>query len=161
VHGIGGGKYDELTDELIRRFFHREPPGFMVLSGTRWLPLPGFVVKEDDRRQLLHQLRELRFNPQRHLSGEQSATPADLLAQRQRWIEEQPADFPGRRRRFAAIRALNDQLSAPLVEEAARTRQRLAQVVEQLKANAVMRRRDYAFCLYPESVLRPFCTSLA
>ena len=26
IHGIGGAKYDELTDEIIRRFFGIEPP---------------------------------------------------------------------------------------------------------------------------------------
>src|SRR5262249_26727761 len=40
LHGIGGGKYDELTDELMRRYFGLEPPGFMVLSATLHLPLP-------------------------------------------------------------------------------------------------------------------------
>jgi hypothetical protein len=160
LHGIGGGKYDELTDELIRRFFHREPPGFIVLSATRWLPLPGFDVTEHDRRQLLQHLRELRFNPQRHLAAEQSAALTDLLAGRQRLIEEQPADSRGRRQRFAAIRTINEQLAAPLAAEEANTRKELARVDEQLKANAVLRRRDYAYCLYPENVLRPFCTSL-
>jgi len=32
LHGIGGGKYDELTDELIRRFYGVEPPAFLILS---------------------------------------------------------------------------------------------------------------------------------
>jgi hypothetical protein len=160
VHGIGGGTYDELTDELIRRFFHREPPGFVVLSATRWLPLPAFDVDEDMRRELQELLRDIRFNPQRILSPEQSAALSDLLAERERWIKEQPANSAGRRNRFAAIRAINAQLAASLAEEEARTQQKLAQVVEQLKANAVIHRRDYAFCLYPESVLRPFCAGV-
>ncbi len=160
LHGIGGGKYDELTDELIRRFFRQEPPEFMVLSATRWLPLPAFAVKEDDRRELQQRLRDVRFNPQRLLSPEQSAALADLLAHRQQWIAQQPTDSASRRRRFAAIRAINEQLSAPLAADEAATRKTLALVDEQLKSNALLRRRDYAFCLYPESVLRPFCAPL-
>src|SRR5262249_2863990 len=39
VHGIGGGKYDEITDELVRRFYGGEPPDFLVLSATLWLPV--------------------------------------------------------------------------------------------------------------------------
>jgi len=42
MHGLGGGKYDELTDDLIRRFFGLEPPGYLVLTGTLRLPLPRF-----------------------------------------------------------------------------------------------------------------------
>ena len=41
IHGIGGGKYDELTDDLIRRFYGIEPPEFLILSATRLLPLPA------------------------------------------------------------------------------------------------------------------------
>jgi hypothetical protein len=26
-----------------------------------------------------------------------------------------------------------------------------------VRANAILQRRDYAFCLFPENVLRPFC----
>ena len=29
IHGIGGAKYDELGDEIARRFFGIEPPGFL------------------------------------------------------------------------------------------------------------------------------------
>src|SRR5262249_37449043 len=29
VHGLGGGKYDELTDAIIRRFHGIEPPAFL------------------------------------------------------------------------------------------------------------------------------------
>ncbi len=45
VHGIGGGKYDELTDAILRRFYGGEPPAFMVLTATRRLPLPGASVR--------------------------------------------------------------------------------------------------------------------
>ena len=44
IHGIGGGKYDELTDDIIRRFYECEPPDFLVLSATRLLPLPAVPV---------------------------------------------------------------------------------------------------------------------
>ena len=27
IHGIGGGKYDEVTDDIVRRFFRLDPPG--------------------------------------------------------------------------------------------------------------------------------------
>ncbi len=32
VHGIGGAKYDELGDEIVRGFFRLEPPAFLTLS---------------------------------------------------------------------------------------------------------------------------------
>ena len=38
VHGIGGGRYDQVTDRLIRRHFNVEPPAFAVTTATMFLP---------------------------------------------------------------------------------------------------------------------------
>jgi hypothetical protein len=160
LHGIGGGKYDELTDELIRNFFQLEAPAFLVLSGTLRLPLPVFPVTLEQRRRLTHQLREIRYNPQRHLSEEQAESMAELLRDKQRWIEERPDTRIGRRRRFAELRSINERLHAPLVAEDARLVDEIRRTDRQLRSNAVMRRRDYSFCLFPERLLEPFCTAL-
>ena len=39
IHGIGGAKYDELTDEIIRRFFGIEPPRYLTATATIRLPI--------------------------------------------------------------------------------------------------------------------------
>ena len=39
LHGIGGAKYDQVTDRLIETFFGMTPPGIMVLSATLHLPI--------------------------------------------------------------------------------------------------------------------------
>jgi hypothetical protein len=38
VHGIGGGRYDQVTDELISRHFKLEPPRFAVTTATLYFP---------------------------------------------------------------------------------------------------------------------------
>lgn len=38
VHGIGGGRYDQITDRLIRAHFGIEPPTFAVTTATLYLP---------------------------------------------------------------------------------------------------------------------------
>ena len=38
VHGIGGGRYDQVTDRLIARHFKLEPPTFCVTTATLYLP---------------------------------------------------------------------------------------------------------------------------
>ena len=48
IHGIGGAKYDELGDEIARRFFGIEPPGFLTVSMTLWLGLPCDPATPDD-----------------------------------------------------------------------------------------------------------------
>jgi hypothetical protein len=159
VHGIGGGKYDEVTDAIIRRYYGAEPPGYLVLSATLLLPLPPYAVNPDDCRRLKREARDLYYNPQRHLDGEPRSRPdvAALVARKQVLVAEEPADRHRRRERFGQIREVSARLRAPVEARLAEVRRRLADCGAEVRANAILRRRDYPFVLYPESVLRPFC----
>jgi hypothetical protein len=152
VHGIGGGKYDELTDELIRRFYEFEPPDYLVLSATRLLPLPSAPVTSEGCRRLARALRDLHWNPQRH------AAEGDAAVKKREWIARAPTDAAGRAERFRVLRELTAELRKPLGEKERRLRSEREACGQALEANAVLRRRDYAFCLFPEAALRPFCT---
>ncbi len=160
LHGIGGGKYDELTDELIRRFYAVEPPGFLVLSATLWLPLgpPPAADLAGERRRLAHEVRDVYWNPQRHLgeAGRDRAL-AELAAEKADWIARRPDTPAQRRRRFQVLRDLTERLRRPLGAQAETLEQELARCDRGLAAEAVLRRRDYSFCLYPAAALRPFC----
>jgi hypothetical protein len=160
VHGIGGAKYDELSDELIRRFYGCEPPSFLTLSATLWLP----IEHEDGaelllrRRRLARQCRDLHWNPQRHLDGSLAGdpTPEQLSAQKQAWIDR-PANTPAERRsRFETLRRVTESLRKPLQAEEELAAVGLRALDRQLAGAAILERRDYSFVLYPASVLRPF-----
>jgi hypothetical protein len=152
VHGIGGAKYDELTDEIVRRFWGVEPPAFLALSATRLLPLPAYPATGDDRRAVARRIRDLHYNPQRYLPT------GDLTAEKQAWIARAPATRAERRERFRRLRQLSDALRPGVAGAIAEARRRLAEIDQEAKANALLRRRDFSFCLYPEATLRPFCT---
>jgi hypothetical protein len=67
VHGIGGAKYDEMTDRIIARFFGLPAPEFITMSATVQLPLAEPCdVSPAELSRLKHQLRDLRFNPERN-----------------------------------------------------------------------------------------------
>jgi hypothetical protein len=38
VHGIGGGRYDQVSDDLIAHYFHLQPPKFCVTTATMIFP---------------------------------------------------------------------------------------------------------------------------
>jgi hypothetical protein len=160
VHGIGGGKYDELTDELIRRFYEFEPPGYLVLSATLLLPLLAFPATPDDCGRLARELRDLTYNPQRHLDRATLSEPAvwELTEMKRALMARQPSEPRERRVRFHELRALTEQLRPWVSDRIRGLEEELALCEQQLWANLVLRRRDYAFCLYPESALRLFCT---
>jgi hypothetical protein len=159
IHGIGGGAYDELTDELMRRFYDCEPPLYLVLSATRWLPLPRAAVTTEDHRRLVRELRDVHYNPQRHLDDARpSAELIELAASKQGWIACQAKTAAERRERFHMLRTLTEQLRRPLLSREEQLRQQLLRCQRQLRSNAVLQRRDYSFCLFPADSLRRFCT---
>ena len=52
IHGIGGAKYDELTDVIIRRFFGIEPPEYITATATFRLPIERPHVSLEDVRDV-------------------------------------------------------------------------------------------------------------
>ena len=111
IHGIGGGKYDEVTDAIIRRYYGVEPPAYLVLSATLLLPLPHSSATPGDCHRLHREQRDLFYNPQRHLDEDALAQPevAALAAQKEILVRQQPEDRRGRRERFRQIREITEQ----------------------------------------------------
>src|SRR4029078_780586 len=69
LHGIGGGKYDELTDEIIRRFFGFQPPRFPVVTPTRRLPIVRPPTVQETPEALEHRLWNLTHHPEEFIDA--------------------------------------------------------------------------------------------
>ncbi len=147
IHGIGGGKYDEVTDRIIRDYFGLEPPAFQVHSATLHLPLPTFASTPDDLKQAERLVRDLQWNPQRYLPADQDH--AQLLA-------ESPTDRAGRRRHYREFRVLVEKLRPNVANRLRDAEVNLTRVRAEVAANAILQRRDFSWVLYPEFLLRPF-----
>ncbi len=157
IHGIGGGKYDEVTDEIIRRFYGIEPPRFLVLSATLLLPLPRFPMRANACKNLAHQRRDLHWNPQRHLA-DHDPRAEELAAKKRAWIARQPQNRQEHRERFRTLRELTAELQPFITDREEQLAQDLIRCDQRQATNAVLERRDYAFCLYPAAEMRTFCT---
>ncbi len=158
IHGIGGAKYDWVTDLLIERFFGFRPPGFMVLSATLLLPIERDRATVDDTRAIQRELRGLTYHPEQYLNGLEDA-PTDLMAAKQRWIET-PRTAKNARQRCHAIREVNAALQPRLDDRRQQLVEHQAQMLRRLQAEKVLAWREYAFCLYPEPTLRGFLSGL-
>lgn len=164
VHGIGGAKYDQLTDELLRRFFGVEPLRFLVATATLRLPIDRPRVTADDLRRLDSKLRELTFHPERFLSPSNSPsdstntsgrTAADWIAIKRRAIDESFTRSSAQTR-CHTIRAANGALQDWLVEERRKSGSQRASLSERLRAEAVLASREYGFPIFPTAVLQDF-----
>jgi hypothetical protein len=160
IHGIGGAKYDELNDQIIRGFYDLEPPRYLVLSGTLLLPFHLPEVRDDDARRLAHAIRDARWNPQRHLAdgAASDARAKKLAAEKQTLIDLHPDDAPARRARFHRLKSLTEELGAFTRGQEKSLERELSKYERRLKRKALLARRDYPFCLYPQAQLRRFCT---
>jgi hypothetical protein len=156
LHGLGGGKYDELTDDLMRRFYGIEPPTFLVLTGTLLLPFQTMTVRMEDQLQFSKMGRDLRWNPQRHLK-DLAGQAGELRKQKMAWIDQTPMDRVGKRHRFETLRRLTDELRPFIHDQEEKNRLNLDKTAQYVRMQQLQSRRDYAFCLYPEEALKPFC----
>ena len=187
IHGIGGAKYDCVTDRLIERFFGLAAPRFLVVSATLHLPIERRRATPENLRAIQHELRAMTYQPERYLTekrvpllrrssaGEQFGTACEqavahdrqkclppcesLIAEKRRWIAT-PQTAQNARERCQAIRRINAALQPWLDERRGQLAARLAETSRRLQAENVLAWREYAFCLYPESTLREFLSGL-
>ncbi len=151
IHGIGGAKYDQVTDALVRRFFAVEPPEYLVATATLKLPVPRIRVDPQDVQRLNRLLRELRYHPELHIDPAPEIVP--LVAEKRRWIEiEVP---PHRRReRHQHIERANRTLHGLLGARQQQLVQQRTDLCGSLRKQAILDSREYAFCLFPADSLR-------
>ncbi|HEY1186074.1 MAG TPA: hypothetical protein VGE74_00395 [Gemmata sp.] len=157
IHGIGGGKYDEVTDALIRGYFGIEPPAYQVLSATLHLPLPAFPATAHDLHVAERRARDLRWNPHALPTAD-----AGLVREHAALTAREPARgaHAARREWFRALRNVKEKLREGAANEVPVAETELRRVRAEVAANAILRRRDYPWVLYPEEVLKPFLQSL-
>ena len=161
LHGIGGAKYDEMTNRLIERLFGVAPPSYLTVTATHRLPLGGWSVTPSDVATLKHRLWDFDHNLDRHLASVPNEEHRAVLAEKQHLIAEQHAqdsldrhdprraahaENVQRRRQFKAI---NQRLASLASESRSALVAELQAAQIQLAANTVLQSREYSFGLLP------------
>ena len=94
IHGVGGGRYDQVTDDVVRRLFGIEPPAFAVASLTMYLPLGAHVVTDAEVEAVSMAINRLKHNPDQMLDEVEFDTLAErsdagaLAAEKARLVAE-------------------------------------------------------------------------
>lgn len=154
IHGIGGAKYDELGDEVFRGFFGIEPPGFLTLSLTLWPGLPDDPATPGRLREVEAGIRDLTFNPDRHLPDPAPEGARAALEAKRGAVKGPLESRRDRISRYFSIRRANEELGAFVSAD----RDVLAAEAERLQAglarNGLARSREFAAVLHPVDRLR-------
>ncbi len=178
VHGIGGAKYDEMTDRIMCRFLGVTPPGFLTLTASLYLPLAEkSPASTNDEARRVRLLRELRWNADRHLATAGDAETRELIAQKSALLAAMAADsgtsqadqaaaarrfrhLAGNFERFRQMQELNRRLAEKAASLSTGVSDELTQVRRSLATHSLLHDREFAFGLYPEDKLRKLMGSL-
>jgi hypothetical protein len=166
VHGLGGAKYDEMTDALLARFYGVQPPEFLTVTATVHLPLGELPpVSANDLGGLKHLAWDLTRNPQRHLGSEASAADRQLVIERQQLVQRLLTETDRRQRSlrrqmYRRVRAINAELAARLDSRRQEIADEIARREHRRAANRILQSREYCWGLYPAELLRGFYAEL-
>lgn len=166
IHGVGGAKYDTITDRIIREYFGVEPPGFITASATVYLPIDVEASKQEDIRRLRWELRDCVYNADRHMPpelrrsarAEALVTEKRKLVSRNRHLRKTGGAQTHRERRdlFGKIRTHNAEMTQLIDDRLAELKEELTRVEHHLGDRDIVQQRGYAFVLYPEEMLLGF-----
>lgn len=151
VHGIGGAKYDQVTDQIISQFFGIEAPGYLTATGTWKLPatsidevLPSDITRQQD------QIRKMRFHPESFLE-QPDAVNLQWIAKKMKAISGDGNLPPNARHR--EIESANRALQKAIVTKQETANERLSVLKSQLRDSQIMHSREYSFCLHERSLV--------
>ncbi|MCA9131534.1 MAG: hypothetical protein KDA45_00195 [Planctomycetales bacterium] len=153
IHGIGGGKYDQLTDAIVRKFFAIDPPPMAVATATLQLPLGEHAdihhlgETDEQRKAQRDRLWKLKYHAEQ-VDGQLNDEARLLAAKKQSLLEH----IPPRGEKWEwhrQITAVNRRLSELTAEQQQQAKTQLEQLATQERYARVLFSREYSFCLYP------------
>jgi len=156
LHGIGGGKYDQVTERIARSFYGHELPAGGVVTGTWRLPIARPLFQGEEFRSLEEKLRRLDFDPGYFLASApregRSPQLQEMLDERGRWTasRDESIDRGERHRSLARVRHALAPFAAPLREEWLARR---AALERQARIEGLLGSRETPFVLFPEKNL--------
>lgn len=159
IHGTGGGRYDRVTDGIIRRFYLVEPPAYVVASMTAILPLGLETVDDAQVSGAKERLNRLEHNPDALLGeiefeSEEARRDAMSLADEKSRLVAAIAE-PGADKKALGrqIRSVNERLGKAVAPVRVRWEVELAELEEKRSASEILEDRRYPFCFWdPEEI---------
>lgn len=155
LHGIGGGKYDQLADQIIRRFFGISPPGFQVVSGT--VRLPGIQSDPDlglAIAGLQNVVRRTLFHGERWIADDDPKAAALVQRKRDLLAQLPSGTSSGDAHWHREITSINEALAGQLVHVRHALQRKIAEKRFAATNESILGSREHSFCLFPIDYLR-------
>lgn len=154
IHGTGGGRYDRVTDGIIRRFFGIEPPRFVTATATVLLPVDYDEVTDSDVAAATERLNRLEHNPDASLADATFMSEGDrerataLAREKAELVARIARPDADKKETGARIRAVNAEISALMEPMRVRLEHELRVARERDETARVLGDRTYPFCYF-------------
>src|SRR3972149_3540387 len=163
IHGIGGAKYDTITDEIIKEFFGIDPPGFVTISATLYLPLDTYDSDERELYDIQRSIDDMRYNPERYAPQKTRNEPEFMnqVKEKQRLLKIMGvSNADVKRRYFRRIKELNKLMLFQIDTELQKKQRKINTIRNKLAYNEFVRFREYPICLYPTKMLKDYLLTI-
>ncbi len=168
IHGIGGGKYDQLTNGIVREFFGIDAAPMAVATATLHLPIAlnaqhesqvESANGESESAAERDRMWQLKYHAERMVAAT-SEEFETLRTQKSLLLAHIPAR--GEKWRWhREMTAVNRRLKELAAAEIDASKQRLDELAVQERQQRVLRSREYSFCLYPLEMIASRLKELA
>jgi hypothetical protein len=158
MHGIGGAKYDAVTDQICEEFFGLPAPRYAVVSGTLRWPRERSQELLPARGELLTELRRTEFNPELLLPEQLDASTRAAIAEKSHWLTTPKTPENARTRHQAIVRA-NLALAPLVAERRAELQRQLEQLSRTEHGESIVASRELPFVVHSTERLREFFAS--
>lgn len=151
VHGIGGGKYDQLTDEVIREFWGAEPPAFSIVTATHQLPIASTVFTKADVTRLQNRLRDLNFHAEHF--GDFADERFKSYAEKKTLHWQQIPQSGSKKDWHDEMDRINGVLRQTLEKERADLEREIQATRQAVQKSELLSSREFSFCLFDEGIV--------
>lgn len=155
LHGIGGGVYDELTDQIAERLWQVHMPAFLVASASLHLPFRKEFVDGlasefgPSKVELERRARQIRSAPESLLN---LAEPQQFELKER--FDSHLASMPPRGRKkvwHREMRALRARIRESISGELDRLEGQSLELIERERVMKIVRSREYSMAIFPEN----------
>lgn len=162
IHGLGGAKYDLVTDEIIRDFFKVEPPHFLVISCTLYLDFKSSPASSDYKISLLKKkIRDLEFNPERYvdelsLTKKEKNQIGELIVKKTELIKKIKKTLSPieKRKNSEEIRTINNFIVEKIIPLKYELNKKIEEEEERIRKSKIYHFREFPYCFFSAKTLR-------
>ncbi len=144
VHGRGGGRYEEISDGIIREYFQLEASPHIVASATMHLPIKSpFEGTIADEKELQKLLRDTNHSPEKFLPNDH-----EFVIRKKQIQAEFANPSADKKKLHTEISELNEKMKPLVQTEKEKYEKEIQDLPEKIATRKVFEERHFPFFYY-------------